>query len=173
MDRSLILAAALAAAGPAAFPPSARAAEASLPLAGRVTILSSCNSASGMLLHGEGVVGLTRAFFEAGARCVVASLWPVRDDEAAALAKALYDHLGRGESVGAALAAAQRERMRAGAPLSEWASLVVLGDGDIVPFPGGLSTPTPSSSTIALAVGTAFAAAALLVVLLAHRRVAN
>jgi len=108
-----------------------------LDLEGRIVVLSTCESASGEILRGEGVMGLARAFFQAGAHTVVASLWPLRDDDGAALFDRFYRHLGQGRSVAAALQAAQRDRMKAGAPAAAWAGVVVLGDGDRVPVPGG------------------------------------
>jgi len=108
-----------------------------LDLDGPLVILSACSSVSGELTQGEGVVGLARAFFQAGARAVVGGLWPLRDEEAAGLVRDLARHLGRGASVGAALAAARRERIAAGEPPAAWAGLVILGDADWVPFPGG------------------------------------
>ncbi|HKV10312.1 MAG TPA: hypothetical protein VJ725_19380, partial [Thermoanaerobaculia bacterium] len=42
-----------------------------------------------------------------------------------------------GLSVAAALHAAQQDRIEAGAPAAAWAGIVVLGDGDVVPLPGG------------------------------------
>ncbi len=123
-----------------------------LDLAGRIVVLSSCRSASGTVLRGEGVLGLARAFFQAGAHTVIASLWPLRDDDGAALFDRFYDHLGQGESLAAALRAAQRERAEEGAPAYAWAGLVVLGDGDIVPLPGGRArSPFFSSTTLVVA----------------------
>jgi hypothetical protein len=55
----------------------------------------------------------------------------------------LSGHLARGSSVGAALAAARRERIRTGAPTASWAGLVALGDVDVVPFPGGRRPSAP------------------------------
>lgn len=107
----------------------------------RIVVLSSCESASGEILRGEGVMGLARGFFQAGAHTVVASLWPLRDDEGAALFDRFYYHLGKGASVAAALQAAQRDRMEEGAPAAAWAGVVVLGDGDRVPVPGGRRNP--------------------------------
>lgn len=108
-----------------------------LDLDGRIVVLSSCRSASGTMLRGEGVLGLARAFFQAGAHTVIASLWPLRDDDGAALFDRFYEHLGQGKSVAAALRAAQRERAEEGAPAYAWAGLVVLGDGGLVPLPDG------------------------------------
>jgi hypothetical protein len=109
----------------------------SLPLDGRIVVLSSCRSATGQMLRGEGVMGMARAFFQAGAHTVVASLWPLRDDDGEALFDRFYTHLARGKSVAAALRAAQRDRIAAGAPAYAWAGLMVLGDGGLVPLPGG------------------------------------
>ncbi|HEV2854555.1 MAG TPA: CHAT domain-containing protein [Thermoanaerobaculia bacterium] len=108
-----------------------------LDLEGRVVVLSACSSNTGALLRGEGVMSLARAFFQAGAHTVVASLWRLRDDEAADLFDRFYRHLGRGASVAGALQAAQRDLIAEGAPAAAWAGLVVLGDGDMVPLPGG------------------------------------
>jgi CHAT domain-containing protein len=108
-----------------------------LDLEGRVVVLSACSSNTGALLRGEGVMSLARAFFQAGAHTVVASLWRLRDDEAADFFDRYYRRLGRGVSVAAALQAAQSELIAEGAPAAAWAGLVVLGDGDMVPLPGG------------------------------------
>jgi len=108
-----------------------------LDLDGRVVVLSACSSNTGVLLRGEGVMSLARAFFQAGAHTVVASLWRLRDDEAADFFDRFYRHLGRGISVAAALRAAQSDMIAEGFPAAAWAGIVVLGDGDIVPLPGG------------------------------------
>lgn len=44
-----------------------------------LAILSGCDTASGRELNGEGLIGFTRVFQLAGARSVMASLWPVSD----------------------------------------------------------------------------------------------
>jgi CHAT domain-containing protein len=146
-----------------------RAAEiASLDLGGKLVVLSSCRSAAGTVLRGEGVMSLGRAFFQAGSRTVVASLWPVRDDEAAVLFEAFYRHLAQGETVAAALQAAQAERRAAGAPASAWAAFVTLGDGDLAP----VTPPPPPDPRVRLALIAAgiFAALLLAVAAIALRR---
>lgn len=115
---------------------------AGLDLAGRTVLLASCRSASGSVLRGEGVMSLARAFFQAGAHSVVASLWPLRDDESEALFGRVYRHLGRGSSLGEALHGARREAIEAGEPAAAWAGLVVLGDGSVAPVPAGRERPS-------------------------------
>ncbi len=58
--------------------------------------LSSCETALGQDLPGEGLIGLTRAFQYAGARSIVASLWKVEDDKTARFMERFYQELGRG-----------------------------------------------------------------------------
>jgi hypothetical protein len=137
-----------------------------LGLGGCVVVLSACRSAGGALLEGEGVMGLARAFFQAGVPTVVGSLWPLRDDDGARLFEAFYRHLAAGRSAAGALAAAQRERLADGAPAAAWAGVVVLGNGDFVPFPDGVTRRPPA----ALWPGLAGAAAGAGLAFLAWRR---
>jgi CHAT domain-containing protein len=75
--------------------------------------LSACRTALGRELRGEGLVGLTRGFFHAGARGVVASLWDVQDRATARLMERFYAGMLReGLSPAAALRAAQAELRR-------------------------------------------------------------
>jgi CHAT domain-containing protein len=59
-------------------------------LEGDLVVLSSCETARGKELRGEGLVGFTRAFQFAGARSVVASLWKVQDASTADLMEKFY-----------------------------------------------------------------------------------
>ncbi|MFY2556771.1 CHAT domain-containing protein [Corallococcus terminator] len=131
---------------------------AELHLQGALVVLSACRSASGTVLPGEGVLSLARAFFEAGAHAVVASLWPLRDDEAAALVERFYRHLAMGVSTSAALRAAQLEAMEDGMPPAAWAGLVVLGDASLVATTplerGGVTPGVLALATTALLVLT-------------------
>lgn len=130
-----------------------------LDLEGTLVVLSACRSASGALLLGEGTLSLARAFFQAGARAVVGSLWQLRDDQAATFFDAFYRALATGARVSDAVATAQRAQLRAGAAAEAWAGIVVLGDGDLVPFPGGRRGSSPwwwamaAGVAVVLAVG--------------------
>ena len=67
-----------------------------VPLDAELVTLSSCRSAGAKAYSGEGLVGLTWAFQQAGARRVIAGLWDVNDESTSALMENLYRELARG-----------------------------------------------------------------------------
>lgn len=98
-------------------------------------VLSSCNSGTGEVLPGEGVVGLRRAFEVAGCHGLVVSLWPVQDEATETWMKALYRaRFERGLSTDEAVRAASRalldQRRREGASTHPfaWAAFIAAGD---------------------------------------------
>ncbi len=87
--------------------------------------LSACESGLGAELGGAGLVGLTYAFQFAGARSVVASLWPVSDRSTAALMRAFYASLAAGAAPEEALRHAQLSLLPDPLPAeTAWAGLV-------------------------------------------------
>jgi CHAT domain-containing protein/tetratricopeptide (TPR) repeat protein len=96
-----------------------------------LVVLSACRTALGQEIRGEGLVGLTRGFFSAGARQILVSLWPVEDRATAELMKRFYrEMLGAGRPPAAALREAQiamwrDERWR---PAYYWAGFILQGD---------------------------------------------
>lgn len=101
--------------------------------------LTGCRSASGVGAAGQGWLGFQQAFFRAGARSVLVSLWPVDDTAAALLVKEFYARLVQGSAMGSraqALQGAQhavREwRNAAGqrpfAHPAYWAGFALMGD---------------------------------------------
>ncbi len=120
--------------GPQGAPANLSAARiATLELPARLAVLSSCSSASGRVISGEGVIGVTGAFMSAGVPCIVATLWPVDDRATAALMERFYERLAQGDPAAAALASS-KEAIRANpatrAPFY-WAGFVVVGEGDV------------------------------------------
>ena len=63
-----------------------------------LVVLSACETGLGQLRDGEGIVGLTRAFFYAGASSAVVSLWKVEDQSTALLMERFYQRLNSGQS---------------------------------------------------------------------------
>lgn len=102
-----------------------------LKLRADLVVLSGCRTALGREIRGDGLIGLTRAFFYAGAPRVVASLWRVEDRATAALMSRFYRALWhQGLRPAAALRAAQqglRQERRWRDP-SYWAGFVLVGE---------------------------------------------
>jgi CHAT domain-containing protein len=86
----------------------------SMKLSADLVVLSACQTALGKQIRGEGLVGLTRGFFYAGAARVAASLWNVDDNASAKLMERFYRKMLGPEKMppAAALRAAQIEMMR-------------------------------------------------------------
>lgn len=98
-------------------------------------VLSACDTGLGEMRGGEGVLGLRRAFRMAGARTVIASLWPVEDRWARAWMEELYRaRFLAGQSTAesmrtASLSMLQKLRALGEEPLPRhWASFVAVGD---------------------------------------------
>jgi CHAT domain-containing protein/tetratricopeptide (TPR) repeat protein len=106
---------------------------ADLDLDGKVVVLSACSGIAGKGIEAEGVINLARAFLVSGARAVVGSLWPLRDEEAAQFFDRFYARLAEGRSLDDALLKAQGDLAAAGAPAAAWAGLLVVGDGQLTP----------------------------------------
>ena len=85
---------------------------AQLSLDADLVTLSACQSGLGKVLDGEGVQGLSRAFFLAGARSVVVSLWNVNDAATSELMRRFYAGLKSGLAKDDALRAAKLAVMK-------------------------------------------------------------
>jgi CHAT domain-containing protein len=73
--------------------------------------LSACDTAVGVARFGEGASGMQRAFLRAGARGVIATLWPVEDLYASQFAKDFYGRYTAGMPASRALWETQRAWM--------------------------------------------------------------
>lgn len=73
-------------------------------------VLSSCSSALGESVTGEGIVGMARAFLHAGARSVVAALWDVSDESSATFMVDYYRSMHDRPTGNAAAALADAKR---------------------------------------------------------------
>lgn len=102
-----------------------------LRLPAELVVLSACQTGIGKTMHGEGLIGLTRGFFYAGARRLVVSLWSVNDEATADLMTDFYRAMLRENAdPSAALRRAQREMIKSkrfSAPYY-WAAFSLQGD---------------------------------------------
>jgi CHAT domain-containing protein len=96
----------------------------------KLVTLSACDTGVGEVKNGEGVYGLRRSFFLAGAETLVMSLWPVSDYVAREMMVSYYsglkDGLGRGEALRRAQLAMMKRQGRQH-PFY-WASFIQSGE---------------------------------------------
>jgi CHAT domain-containing protein len=95
-----------------------------------LVFLSACSTALGKKSEGEGLMSLGRAFLLAGTRCVVASLWPIRDEDAPKFVGLFYQYLAEENSIAKALQKAQIDFRQFGGSPRTWAAFQALGDAD-------------------------------------------
>ena len=74
-----------------------------LGLNSEMVVLSSCRSGLGRVDAAEGIIGMQKAFFEAGSKSVIVSLWDVNDKYTSYFMKEFYKQLSMGKSKAAAL----------------------------------------------------------------------
>ncbi|MFQ5638413.1 MAG: CHAT domain-containing protein [bacterium] len=100
--------------------------------------LSACETGQGKLVAGEGILGLPRLFFSAGAKSVLMTMWKANDKFASELMPQFYDyHLNKKLSKADALTKVKRTILKKYEPESEegyyhhpvfWASFLLYGD---------------------------------------------
>jgi CHAT domain-containing protein len=83
-----------------------------LPVRADLVTISACRSAGSRAYDGEGLIGFSWAFLQAGARHVVAGLWDVDDAATPVLMDHFYREIAAGQPPEAALRTAQLELMR-------------------------------------------------------------
>ncbi|MEA2603573.1 MAG: hypothetical protein QOF89_4565 [Acidobacteriota bacterium] len=101
-----------------------------LKLSADLVVLSACQTAMGQEVTGEGLVGLSRAFFYAGAPSLVVSLWNVADGPTPELMVDFYRNLDHPQEKAKALQAAKLAMIRRGTypHPSNWAPFILLGE---------------------------------------------
>jgi len=99
-------------------------------------VLSGCNSGSGILHQGEGIMSLARAFYYCGVPNIVMTLWTVYDESAALLMTEFYKDLVKGRTTGTALWNAKLNFIENAEPIHQhpyfWSGFVIIGNDDAV-----------------------------------------
>lgn len=110
----------------------------SLQLQADLVVLSACNTGSGQLQLGEGIMSLSRGFLFAGVPSIVMTGWEVHDKSGSELTELFYNYLKQGLSKDVALQKAKIDYLNTSNMLKShpffWASYMVVGDTSPVGF---------------------------------------
>ncbi|MBC31150.1 MAG: hypothetical protein CMH48_09915 [Muricauda sp.] len=112
-----------------------------LDLPAEMAVLSACNTGTGRLTSGEGIIGLGSAFQYAGTKSLVLSKWSVSDATTPTIMKYFYQNLKSGMIKSKALQQAKlkflHEAIGEQAHPYYWSSFFVLGNNTAVHFKDG------------------------------------
>ncbi len=101
-------------------------------LRAELAVLTACETGSGALRRGEGVVSLAHSFMHAGCSSVVMALWKIDEKTNADLISRFYEYLSAGMDKSEALRKAKLQAIQeSDAEMSHpyyWAGLVLIGD---------------------------------------------
>ncbi|MFO7613624.1 MAG: CHAT domain-containing tetratricopeptide repeat protein, partial [Bacteroidales bacterium] len=107
-----------------------------LQLGNELAVLSACNTGTGKLERGEGIISLARGFFYAGIPSVVMTLWEIEDHSSAGLMKLFYRDLRKGMPKDIALQRAKLAYLENAGRLQShpyyWAGFVNIGNNNPV-----------------------------------------
>lgn len=94
-----------------------------------LVVLSACQTGKGLLERGEGILGLPRIFFYAGAKSVLTTLWKVNDKSTSEFMAYFYQNLSQGKDKAQALRLAKLKMLDSlYAHPFYWAAFVLNGD---------------------------------------------
>jgi len=114
-------------------------------LSAQLAVLSACETGSGRLQQGEGIMSLSRAFMYAGCESIVMSLWRADDIATANIITKFYEELTQGQPKDKALSNAKRTYLEGHDPDYShpyyWSGFVHIGN----PNPLSFSIPTSRS----------------------------
>ncbi|MEZ5043649.1 MAG: CHAT domain-containing protein [Saprospiraceae bacterium] len=103
-----------------------------LNLNAELAVLSACNTGSGKLLKGEGVMSLSKGFIHAGVPSTVTSLWSVDDCATSSIMIHFYKYLKKGWAKDMALRQAKLDFLSSADKIYQhpyfWAAFVQVGD---------------------------------------------
>lgn len=103
-----------------------------LPLETEMVVLSACETGVGKLLNGEGMFSMKKAFFQAGSKSVISSLWRSNDQTTAEIMSYFYSNLKEGKTKDEALRLAKLKYISLADPGYDhpyyWAGFIAVGD---------------------------------------------
>jgi CHAT domain-containing protein len=103
-----------------------------IPLKAKMVVLSSCNTGTGFLYSGEGILSLARGFIYSGGQSVVMSMWEIEDRSGTEIVKMFYKNLIKGNSKSMALRKARIAYLKQTDQLRShpyfWSTLIIYGN---------------------------------------------
>jgi CHAT domain-containing protein/tetratricopeptide (TPR) repeat protein len=103
-----------------------------IPLKAKMVVLSSCNTGTGLLFSGEGILSLARGFIFSGSQSVVMSMWEIEDKSGTAIVELFYKNLLKGYTKSISLKKARTAFLGNADKLRShpyfWSALVVYGN---------------------------------------------
>jgi len=103
-----------------------------LNLSADMAVLSACNTGSGQLVKGDGVMSLSKGFIHAGCPSALVSLWSVDDYSTSEIMINFYKYLKKGQSKDKAIRNAKLEYLAAADKVKRhpfyWAAFIHMGD---------------------------------------------
>jgi len=94
--------------------------------------LSACNTGTGQLKKGEGIMSLARGFLYAGCPTIIMSLWEVEDESGTEIMTSFYRNLKKGKSKDESLRLAKLDYLESvnsrRAHPHYWLGFVIIGD---------------------------------------------
>ena len=119
-----------------------------LNLNSELVVLSSCRSGLGKIDEAEGIIGMQKAFFEAGSKSVLVALWDVSDKYTSYFMKDFYNHLAEGKSKSEALRQAKLDFIKNySANPYYWSAFILSGN------PSSIKIQEASSFTLLYLLG--------------------
>jgi CHAT domain-containing protein len=98
----------------------------------RLAVLSACETGSGKLQRGEGVMSMARGFIYAGCPSIVMTLWQVEDKSGVKIMEDFYHYLSKGKRKDVALRMAKLNHLNNSDPLTAhphfWLGYVNIGN---------------------------------------------
>jgi CHAT domain-containing protein len=111
-----------------------------LNLNSELVVLSSCRSGLGKIDEAEGIIGMQKAFFEAGSKSVLVALWDVSDKYTSYFMKYFYEHLAEGKTKSEALQQAKLDFIKNySANPYYWSAFVLSGNPSTIKMQKALS----------------------------------
>ena len=102
----------------------------------RLAVLSACETGTGKLQKGEGVMSMARAFIYAGCPSIVMTLWQVEDKSGAKIMNDFYYYMSKGKRKDVALRMAKLKHLENSDPLTAhphfWLGYVNIGNPDAI-----------------------------------------